>query len=224
MLEGLKKLASKYFSLAQKEAETIEELHGEVRTTIDRMEARDPGLKNLLANAHAYGVFPSVGKATAVVGGAFGKGEVIRGGRVVGYAALGQLTLGVQLGGQTFSQIVAFQDAAAFDRFKQSRYAFAANASAVMVKAGAASSANYQKGVLVFVASEGGMMLELAIGGQKFWYRPAVLGRTKTAPTRKPTRATSRQTSKARRPAARATGKKPGRRRSKQTSAARSRK
>jgi lipid-binding SYLF domain-containing protein len=188
----LANIASKFLTVAQKEVATIEELHGEVRATLDRMEAKDPGLKNLLRHAHAYAVFPSVGKATAVIGGAFGKGEVIRGGRVVGYAALGQLTLGVQLGGQTFSEVIAFQDAAAFDRFKQGRYAFAANASAVMVKAGAASSANYQRGVMVFVASEGGMMLELAIGGQKFWFRPAVLGRAKTVRKGKATSSRSR--------------------------------
>jgi len=192
MLEAVRRLAAKFFSGAQKELDTIEELHGEVRATVERMESKDPGLKQLLEQAHAYVVFPSVGKATAVLGGAFGKGEALQGGRVVGYAALGQLTLGVQLGGQTFSEIIAFQDKSAFDRFKQGRYAFAANASGVLVKAGAASSANYQKGVIVFVASEGGMMLELAIGGQKFWFRPAVLGRTKKAPaTKRPTRTRS---------------------------------
>ena len=185
MLEAVRRLAAKFFSGAQAEVDAIEELHDEVRTTVDRMESKDPGLKQLLERAHAYVVFPSVGKATAVLGGAFGKGEALQGGRVVGYAALGQLTLGVQLGGQTFSEIIAFQDKSAFDRFKQGRYAFAANASAVLVKAGAASSANYQKGVIVFVSSEGGMMLELAIGGQKFWFRPAVLGRTKKAPATK---------------------------------------
>ena len=192
MLEAVRRLAAKFFPGAQAEVDAIEELHGDVRTTVERMEAKDPGLKQLLEQAHAYAVFPSVGKATAVLGGAFGKGEVLQGGRVVGYAAVGQLTLGVQLGGQTFSEIIAFQDKPAFDRFKQGRYAFAANASAVLVKAGAASSANYQKGVVVFVSSEGGMMLELAIGGQKFWFRPAVLGRTKKAPaTKRPTRTRS---------------------------------
>jgi hypothetical protein len=83
----------------------------------------------------------------------------------------------VQLGGQTFSEIIAFQDKAALDRFKAGRWAFAANASAVLVKAGAAASSNYEKGAAVFVSSEGGMMLEVAIGAQKFFYRPAVLGR-----------------------------------------------
>lgn len=209
MLQSLRNLAAKFFSLAQKEVDTIEQLHGDVRATIDRMEAKDPGLKQLLKDAHAYAVFPSVGKATAVVGGAFGKGEVIQGGRVVGYAAVGQLTLGVQLGGQTFSQIVAFQDKAALDRFKQGRYAFAANASAVLVKAGAASSANYEQGAMVFVMSEGGMMLELGLGAQKFFFRPAVLGRTKKAPAkRKPTTARPAATRATRGKAARPTAPK----------------
>src|SRR5688500_612781 len=139
-------------------------------------------LEDLLAKTHAYADFPAVGKATAVVGGAFGKGEVFQGDTLVGYAGLIQVTLGVQVGGQTFSEIILFQDKAALNRFKSGRTAFAANASAVLVKAGAATSARYESGVAVFVAPEGGMMLEAAIGAQKFFFKPAALGRTKTAP------------------------------------------
>jgi hypothetical protein len=101
---------------------------------------------------------------------------------MIGYAGIAQLTLGVQVGGQTFSEIIAFQDRSALQRFKSGRWAFAANASAVLVKAGAAASSNYERGAAVFVSSEGGMMLEAAIGAQRFFYRPAVLGRAK--PTR----------------------------------------
>ena len=92
------------------------------------------------------------------------------------------MTLGVQVGGQTFSEIVLFQDKAALDRFKAGRTSFAANASAVLVKAGAAASARYESGVAVFVAPEGGMMIEAAIGAQKFFFKPAAIGRMKTAP------------------------------------------
>ena len=178
----IRKYATKALSLAGKEEEALQELHAESRATVRRMAEEDPGLQRVLDEAHGYAVFPSVGKATAVVGGAFGKGEVFQRGHVVGYAALVQLTLGVQLGGQTFSEIVAFQDRAALQRFKAGRTAFAANASAVLVKAGKAASNNYQSGVMVFVSSEGGMMLEAAIGAQKFVYKPAVLGTTKSAP------------------------------------------
>jgi len=146
------------------------------------MAERDPWLRGRIDKAYAYAVFPSVGKATAVVGGAFGKGEVFRGGRVIGYVGLVQLTLGVQLGGQTFSEIITFDDEHALERFKSGRTNFAANASAALVKAGAATSASPDRGTTVFVSSDGGMMLEAAIGGQKFIFKPAVLGRTKSAP------------------------------------------
>ena len=180
--ESVRRFFSKAFSLLGKEKAALEELHEESKATVRRMTDDDPGLRGLLENAHAYAVFPSVGKATVVIGGAYGKGEVFQGNQLVGYAGLAQLTLGVQVGGQTFSEIVLFQDKAAFERFKAGRTAFAANASAVLVKAGAAKSARFEAGAAVFISTEGGMMLEAAIGMQKFIFKPAALGRTKSAP------------------------------------------
>ena len=185
MLDRLKNLAAKFFGAVGKESAALEELHEEAEATLDRLESRDPGFKEFLRNAHGYVVFPSVGKATAVLGGAYGKGEVFERGKMVGYAAVAQLTLGVQLGGQTFSEVIAFEDKRALDRFKSGRWAFAANASAVLVKAGAAASSNYERGAAVFVSSEGGMMLEAAIGAQKFFYRPALLGRAREEPAKR---------------------------------------
>jgi hypothetical protein len=102
---------------------------------------------------------------------------VFEAGQRVGYAAIVQATVGVQLGGQTFSQVIAFRDKAALGRFKRGKLALAANASAVVVKAGAAASADYENGAAVLVHAEGGLALEAAAGGQKFVFRPAVLGR-----------------------------------------------
>jgi hypothetical protein len=50
----------------------------------------------------------------------------------------------------------------------------------VIVKAGAAAAAS-KSGTRVFVHSEGGLGVEAAVGGQKFIFKPALLGRTKTA-------------------------------------------
>lgn len=184
MPSPVRKLASKATDLASKavkgfsmEASVLRTLHQEVHESLARVYARDRGLKRLLHDAHAYAVFPSVGKASAVVGGAFGKGEVFRQDSLIGYAAVARLTIGLQLGGQTLTEIIVFENGASLNRFKQGRFALAANASAVLVKAGAAASANYEAGVKVFVFAEGGMTLEAAIGAQKFFYFPAVLGR-----------------------------------------------
>ena len=86
-------------------------------------------------------MFPSDGKAAVVIGGAYGRGGVYEQGKFVGFATIGQTTIGVQVGGDTFSEIIVFQSKESFDRFKKGRMAFAASASAVLVKAGAAATA-----------------------------------------------------------------------------------
>jgi lipid-binding SYLF domain-containing protein len=185
-MKGITGALKRLESLAEKELDVLETLHGDAKAAVRRMGDADPGLRDLLARAHAYAVFPSVGKASAVLGAAFGTGEVFQKESTVGYAAVAQLTVGVQLGGETFSEIVAFENKAALDRFKRGKVAFAANASAVLVKAGAAATARFQRGVAVFVAPSGGMLLEAAVGAQKFFFRPAAIGRLKKGPALKP--------------------------------------
>lgn len=150
-----------------------------VEATLTRLERKDPGLKKLLAKAHGYAVFPSVGKAALVVGGAYGRGAVFEKGKMIGHATLSQVTLGVQIGGDTFTEIVVFHDKGALDRFKRGQMAFAANASAVLVKAAAAGTSNFG-GVTAHAYSSGGMLLELSIGGQKFNFRPLGDGKEET--------------------------------------------
>jgi lipid-binding SYLF domain-containing protein len=140
----------------------------EVKATLKRLKAKDPGLRQLLKDAYGYAVFPSVGKAALVIGGAYGRGAVFEQGKLIGLATIGQTTIGVQVGGDTFSEIVLFEDEQALERFREGKLKFAANASAVIVKAGAQATNNYEKGVQTLAYSRGGMMLEAAIGGQKF--------------------------------------------------------
>jgi lipid-binding SYLF domain-containing protein len=175
----VRRAASRVVKGVKKELSALDTLHPQALAALKRAERRDPGLKLFLKRSHGYAVFPSVGKAAAALGAAFGTGEVFERGKLVGYAGILQMTLGAQLGGQTFVEIIAFENEQSLDRFRRSRSALAANASAVMVKAGAAASADYEQGVAVFVQPQGGMMLEAAVGGQKFIFKPAVLGRGK---------------------------------------------
>ena len=170
----------KLFRALRKEAELGPALHQDVLGALRRMQAKDPALGPLLRKARGYAVFPGVGKASALIGGAFGMGEVFEAGGVIGYAAIVQVTLGVQVGGQTFHELIVFDTREALSSFKRGKVELAANASAVIVKAGAASTAA-KAGTRVFIHSEGGLELEAALGGQKFIYRPALLGRARTA-------------------------------------------
>jgi len=144
------------------------ELKHDARGTAARMRREDPTIKPFFDDAHGYVVFPSVGKGGFIAGGAYGRGVVYEQGQMIGYADVGQATVGAQIGGQDFSQVIFFQYKEALDHFKTGNWALAANASAVIVEAGAGASADYDRGVAVFVLPKAGLMAEAAVGGQKF--------------------------------------------------------
>jgi lipid-binding SYLF domain-containing protein len=148
-------------------------LHADVEAKLKEFKSEDPGLGQLLKDAYGYALFPEVGKASLVVGGSYGQGEVYEKKKLIGYATMSQFTVGVQVGGDTFSELILFESKDALDRFKSGKVEFAANASAVLVRAGTAKVNDYEQGVKTLAISSGGMLLEAAIGGQKFTFKPA---------------------------------------------------
>lgn len=147
-------------------------LVAQARATIDRFKREDPTIAAWFDTARGYAVFPRIGKGAIGLGGAHGVGVVFERGKPVGTAAVTQATLGLQLGGQAYSEVVFFQDDAALERFKRGQLAIAAQASIAALTAGGAAAADYEHGVAVFVLPQGGLMYELSIGGQRFDYRP----------------------------------------------------
>jgi lipid-binding SYLF domain-containing protein len=130
----------------------------------------DPGIQAFFDDAAGYAVFPSVGKGGIGIGGAYGKGLVIVDDKVVGRTALTQVTVGLQLGGQVYSEFIFFRDDTAIKQFQRGNYELGAQASAVAATAGASADANYDKGVVIFTVTGGGLMYEATVGGQKFDY------------------------------------------------------
>ena len=92
-------------------------------------------------NSYGYALFPTIGKGGIGIGGAHGKGRVYVNGKHVGDTSMTQLTIGLQLGGQAYSQIIFFQDKRAFDEFSSGNFEFGAQATAVAITAGASASA-----------------------------------------------------------------------------------
>jgi len=143
--------------------------------------------------SYAYAVFPTIGEAGFIVGGAHGTGCVYEQHRYVGNASMTQVSAGFQAGGKAYSQIVFFEDKRALDEFESGSYEFSAGISATVITAGASASAGttgatssasggkkdagtagsgYQKGVAVFVIAKGGLMYTATVAGQKFSYKP----------------------------------------------------
>lgn len=147
-------------------------LGAEVTAAMAAFRNADPTLQELLDKSVGWAVFPDVGKAGLGVGGAYGRGELFENGRKVGYCDVTQGTLGLQVGAQTFSELVVFMRRADLDAFKGEVFEFAANVSAVAIREGAARSVDYSKGVVVFTIAKGGLMAEASVGGQRFSFRP----------------------------------------------------
>ena len=151
-----------------------------------------PVVKPFFDTAYGFAVFPTIGKGGIGIGGAHGKGQTYRGGKVSGYTKMTQLTIGLQFGGQAYSQVIFFKDKRAYEDFTSGNFEFGAQASAVAITAGATAQAgttgaggsatgggtagaqdsSYYKGMAVFTHAKGGLMYEAAIGGQKFSFKP----------------------------------------------------
>jgi lipid-binding SYLF domain-containing protein len=142
----------------------------ESKLALNQMKADDPTLTDFVNQAYAYAIFPSVGKGGLIAGGAYGHGIAYEQGNMIGYTDLSQATVGAQIGGQTYSELLTFQSKADLDRFTTGKIRFDANASAVALKSGAGASAKYTDGVAIFVRTTGGLMAEASIGGQQFTF------------------------------------------------------
>ena len=143
------------------------------------------------AKAYAYAVFPTVGKAGLGVGGGARFRARLRARQDVGDVKMNQVSVGLQAGGQAFSQIIFFQDKRSFDEFASGSFEFDATVQAVAITASATASAGtagatagaaggkkdattagkYHKGMAVFTVAKGGLMYQAAVGGQKFKYK-----------------------------------------------------
>jgi len=142
----------------------------EVREVIKKFEEGDPGMQAWFKEAYGYVVFPSVGKGGIGIGGARGKGLVYEQKRLVGKSTLTAVTVGFQLGGQAFSEVIFFKDKTAFEDFTRGNFEFGGQVSAVALTAGASADLAYNSGVAVVTATKGGLMYEASVGGQKFSY------------------------------------------------------
>lgn len=139
-----------------------------VRQTVATFKQKDPGINRFFKNSYAYAVFPTVGKGGIGIGGAYGTGRVYQHGKFTGTAKLTQVSIGFQLGGQAYSEIIFFQNKSSYRRFIDGNLKIGAQVSAVAVNKGAAANASFNQGVAIFTATKGGLMYEASVAGQVF--------------------------------------------------------
>lgn len=152
-----------------------------------------PALTKFFSNSYGYAVFPTIAKAGYIIGGSYGEGQVYLSGKPTGMTTVMEGSIGLQLGGKAFSEIIFFQDKRSYDEFTSGNFEFGATAQVIAITAGAEAragtggasagasagpktgvqaEADYVQGMATFVHGKGGLMYEFSVGGQKFTFTP----------------------------------------------------
>lgn len=148
-------------------------LEEEAVMTMQRFKQSHPAVANAFQKtAVAWAVIPTVTKGAVGVGGARGRGVLFQDGAIVGYCDLRQASIGAQVGGETYSEIIFFEDQDMVKRFKDGALSLNAQAAAVIDRKGGTTKARYRDGLAVATFDSGGAMVDASIGGQGFSYRP----------------------------------------------------
>lgn len=146
-------------------------------------------VKKFHGSSYGHAIFPNIGKGGFGIGAAHGSGRVYVGGKKTGDISMTQISIGLQVGGQAYRQVVYFENKAAFDKFTSGTFEFSAQAEAIAITASAGASAGtegtsasanesqtdtkYVDGMIVFTMGKGGLMYQAALGGQKYSYEAA---------------------------------------------------
>jgi lipid-binding SYLF domain-containing protein len=155
----------------QAQDEKAQKLLTESSTAKAEFIKTDPSMTHLFDSSYGYVIFPKIGKGGFIVGGAGGDGILYEKGKSIGEVKTGQVTVGAQIGGQSYREVIFFENQEALDRMKASKTEFSSQVSAVAVKSGVSQNAKYTDGVSVFTQDIGGLMAEATVGGQKFKYK-----------------------------------------------------
>ncbi|MEN8185705.1 MAG: hypothetical protein ABFR05_01110 [Bacteroidota bacterium] len=150
------------------------DLQNQVNNSILLMGKENPNIEKMFNSAYGYAVFPKITKAGLGVGGAGGKGLVFVDNEVIGSATLMQATIGLQAGGQQYSEYIFFENKAAMERFKNNKLKFTGEYSAVALDKAVSDNMDYQEGVAVYTHSNKGVMAEASVGTQKFKYTDGI--------------------------------------------------
>ncbi len=86
---------------------------------------------------------------------------------------MSEVSIGAQVGGQSYSQVVFFETPVDFKRLKENSFKFSAEVSAIALDQGVSKNAKFKDGVATFIIPKEGLMASAAVGGQKLDFQAA---------------------------------------------------
>ena len=156
---------------ADKGKETAGKLAKESQAALQTLYAKVPAAKTLGGQAKAILVFPKVTKAGLGIGGQYGEGALLQGGKAVAYYNTAGISTGLQAGAQTYGYAMFFMNDAALKSLdKTEGFEVGVGPSVVVMdegKAKSTTSTTAKDDIYAFIFGQKGLMAGLGIQGNK---------------------------------------------------------
>lgn len=165
-------MASTFFVTKTAYAASAVEIDIGVKETLKRFREEIAGGNEFLARAKGVLVFPTVIKAGFGIGGEYGEGALVVGGKTVAYYSTAAASIGLQLGAQSKSVVLVFMTNDALTNFQSSKgWKAGVDGSVAIVEWGLGEDINtidIEDPIIGFVFSNKGLMYNLTLEGSKF--------------------------------------------------------
>ena len=159
-------------------AELAQDKIDSVLSTLDKFR-REERLEPFFKDAEVVAIYPVSGRAANGVGAAYGRGLVFELSddaeitpRVVGHTRMWQLTMGPQIGGQLYRQVLFFRSREVYEAFMRSPAEFGGQFNAAAVVVGISSTPSFNADIALFTQLLGGLLLEASIGAHRYTFAP----------------------------------------------------
>jgi lipid-binding SYLF domain-containing protein len=147
------------------------ELSRASQNALQQLYAKVPAARAIGKEAAAVLVFPSVTKAGLGIGGQYGEGALIKGGKAVAYYNTAGASYGLQAGAQTYGYAMFFMNDAALKQLDRTEgFEVGVGPSVVLLDEGKAKSlttTTMKDDVYAFVFGQKGLMAGLGVQGNK---------------------------------------------------------
>ena len=152
-------------------AASAAEINRDVKIALEKLYAKSPSAKTLGEKAKGILVFPGIVKGGFMVGGQFGEGALLKGGKTSGYYNTISASYGLQIGLQKYGYALFFMSDSAMNWLdKSDGWELGTGPSIVVVDEGVAksmSSTTLQSDVYAFFFDQKGLMGGLGLQGTK---------------------------------------------------------
>ena len=168
-------IAASFLSIpvsAEWQADTSDKKQTKAAKALANFRDEMPQIESYFEQAHGYAIIPGITRVAIGFGGAYGRGLVVEGDKLIGKTSFSQFSSGLQLGAKYFSMIVFFKDQAALDDYKKSQLQFLGQAGIDIATFGKSGTPAYHEGVAIFAVNRFGLMAEFSYSGAHFKYRP----------------------------------------------------